>query len=239
MILRRMIEHVRTQNWTAVALDFFIVVMGVFIGLQANTWKEARGERAEENLLISRLADEFDVIDTRIGIQIDHYYQNMVDTNKVIEFAALEREMDPEELKTSLRRITTRRLPPRRSATFTAMLSSGKIDLVDDSRLLTALIAYDTHADLLAEVFTFNASTVIESEAVVFRTVRFETNPDAATDSTIGPIRSIDADAFRADPSTLNALQAIYGAHENLHALLIAQRANVAELRVLLKEARP
>ncbi|HUH00041.1 MAG TPA: hypothetical protein VMQ83_12835 [Gammaproteobacteria bacterium] len=29
MLLRRVIEHVKTQNWTAVALDFFIVVVGI------------------------------------------------------------------------------------------------------------------------------------------------------------------------------------------------------------------
>lgn len=32
MLLRRVIEHVRAQNWTAVGLDFVIVVVGVFIG---------------------------------------------------------------------------------------------------------------------------------------------------------------------------------------------------------------
>lgn len=31
MILRRVMEHVRTQNWTAIAPDFVIVVVGVFI----------------------------------------------------------------------------------------------------------------------------------------------------------------------------------------------------------------
>jgi hypothetical protein len=30
MILSRVIEHVKAQHWTAVALDFVIVVFGVF-----------------------------------------------------------------------------------------------------------------------------------------------------------------------------------------------------------------
>ena len=34
MILRRDIEHVKMQHWTAVAVDFVIVVMGLFIGIQ-------------------------------------------------------------------------------------------------------------------------------------------------------------------------------------------------------------
>ena len=38
MLLGRVIAHVKAQNWTAVALDFLIVVMGVFIGLQVSNW---------------------------------------------------------------------------------------------------------------------------------------------------------------------------------------------------------
>ena len=49
MILRRLIEHVRAQNWTAVALDFVIVVMGVFIGIQVANWNGERAERRQED----------------------------------------------------------------------------------------------------------------------------------------------------------------------------------------------
>ena len=42
--LRVHIAHVRAQSWTAVAIDFMIVVLGVFVGLQVNLWNEARVE---------------------------------------------------------------------------------------------------------------------------------------------------------------------------------------------------
>ena len=41
MILRRVMEHVKSQNWTAVAVDFLIVVVGVFIGIQLGNWNDA------------------------------------------------------------------------------------------------------------------------------------------------------------------------------------------------------
>jgi len=41
MILRRITEHVKDQNWFAVGIDFFIVVVGVFIGIQVSNWNEA------------------------------------------------------------------------------------------------------------------------------------------------------------------------------------------------------
>jgi hypothetical protein len=46
MLLRRVLDHVRGQEWTAVALDFVIVVVGVFIGIQAANWNEARADAA-------------------------------------------------------------------------------------------------------------------------------------------------------------------------------------------------
>jgi hypothetical protein len=44
MILRSVIRHVRDQNWFAVGLDFVIVVVGVFIGIQVANWNEERAE---------------------------------------------------------------------------------------------------------------------------------------------------------------------------------------------------
>ncbi|MFN0023860.1 MAG: hypothetical protein ACKVS5_08170 [Parvularculaceae bacterium] len=58
MILRRITEHVRAQNWFAVALDFVIVVAGVFVGLQVNNWNEAQSSSRQEGVLIAQLADD-------------------------------------------------------------------------------------------------------------------------------------------------------------------------------------
>ena len=55
MILRRVIEHVREQNWTAIAIDFVIVVAGVFVGIQVANWNEARRGRTLEAEYIARL----------------------------------------------------------------------------------------------------------------------------------------------------------------------------------------
>lgn len=55
MILSRVIEHVKAQNWTAVALDFVIVVMGVFVGLQVQEWNTARSDRARGRHYLERI----------------------------------------------------------------------------------------------------------------------------------------------------------------------------------------
>jgi hypothetical protein len=46
MILRRVADQVREHDWFVVAIEFVIVVLGVFLGLQASNWNEARLDRA-------------------------------------------------------------------------------------------------------------------------------------------------------------------------------------------------
>ncbi|MEM1269249.1 MAG: hypothetical protein AAGI08_04285 [Bacteroidota bacterium] len=58
MILRRITQHVKDQNWTAIAIDFVIVVLGVFLGIQLGNWNESRAEAAREGRLLAELRIE-------------------------------------------------------------------------------------------------------------------------------------------------------------------------------------
>ena len=46
MILQRLATSIRNQDWFTVVIETLIVVFGVFIGLQVNTWSGARADRA-------------------------------------------------------------------------------------------------------------------------------------------------------------------------------------------------
>ena len=47
MILRRITEHVKAQNWFAVGLDFVIVVIGVGVAMFGQQWLSDRKQRAD------------------------------------------------------------------------------------------------------------------------------------------------------------------------------------------------
>ncbi len=58
MLLRRLGNSLRRQDWFAAATELVVVVVGVFLALQASNWNEARRERLDEQAIIERLHDE-------------------------------------------------------------------------------------------------------------------------------------------------------------------------------------
>jgi hypothetical protein len=73
MILRRLSANLKAQNWTAIAIEFVIVVMGVFVGVQVSNWNQARIERAETQRLLMRIEPEIDQIITFADGTRDYY----------------------------------------------------------------------------------------------------------------------------------------------------------------------
>lgn len=69
MILRRLTEHLRKQEWTAVAIDFVIVVLGVVIGLQVNNWNEERLDQRRTTMVLGAIREslgDYDSVTTHI-----------------------------------------------------------------------------------------------------------------------------------------------------------------------------
>ena len=58
MVIRRIREHAAALNWFAVGIDLAIVVVGVFLGTQANNWNQARADRVKAAGYRTRLVGE-------------------------------------------------------------------------------------------------------------------------------------------------------------------------------------
>ncbi|MEZ5894983.1 MAG: hypothetical protein R3C40_11440 [Parvularculaceae bacterium] len=81
MILRRIAEHVKAQNWTAVALDFVIVVAGVFMGIQLGNWNEARNENNQLDQQLTSLRVELEENQQHFSDYRAELVQQMDDVN--------------------------------------------------------------------------------------------------------------------------------------------------------------
>lgn len=58
MLLRRVIQNVKKQEWTAIAIDFLIVVVGVFVGIQAANWNEVRADQSRARGYLERIHND-------------------------------------------------------------------------------------------------------------------------------------------------------------------------------------
>jgi hypothetical protein len=58
--LRRIIAHFRRQEWTAIWIDFVIVVVGVFIGIQVSNWNAARVDEGRARAYLERIVADLD-----------------------------------------------------------------------------------------------------------------------------------------------------------------------------------
>lgn len=90
MILRRLTQHIEDQNWFAVTLDFLIVVVGVFIGIQVANWNEANSERVLEQQVLIHIADDITLDRGQLANGINVARQNIVTANYVLELAGLD-----------------------------------------------------------------------------------------------------------------------------------------------------
>lgn len=73
MLLRRMREHVTGHNWFAVAVDFVVVVAGVFVGIQASNWNQARIERRQGREYRAMLVNDLQANEQSLALRKRYY----------------------------------------------------------------------------------------------------------------------------------------------------------------------
>jgi hypothetical protein len=56
--LNQVTQSVKRQNWTAIGIEFVLVVVGVFLGIAAANWNQERLEKRETRELLAQLDTE-------------------------------------------------------------------------------------------------------------------------------------------------------------------------------------
>lgn len=80
MILQRISRALRNQQWISVVLELFIVVVGIFLGLQVNDWNENRKLRQTESLYLEKLSADLIAMEENLQDKIsasDHVRARM------------------------------------------------------------------------------------------------------------------------------------------------------------------
>jgi hypothetical protein len=153
MLLRRVIQHVRAQNWTAVGLDFAIVVVGILLAMQISEWNQARHDRVRERAYLARIAADLEQSFKDIEDSIELEQQREAQGRLLLDSVGNEQaaRADPSRYLVALVRGGYTYSPSIRSHAFDELRSSGELGLIMDKALLVAITEFYTEVGEVAQ----------------------------------------------------------------------------------------
>ena len=150
MLLRRFTQHVKEQNWFAVGLDFIIVVLGVFIGLQVANWNGSRAEAKREAFYITALHEDFGSIIAELEIDIARYETIANAMNLLMEQSRLPApDVSLDELNDAARFLTAMEGTPIVSDTYLNLTGSGDLAIIRNAEVKTAINAFFRQVEVI------------------------------------------------------------------------------------------
>ncbi|MEO0451245.1 MAG: DUF6090 family protein [Pseudomonadota bacterium] len=168
MIFRRIKAHIEKENWFAVGIDFVIVVIGVFIGIQVANWNDSRNDAQREQQVLLELIDDLQQ-DTLALISASQAAQVSIDAaNIVLEQANLDPvtqisfsvrnvqtsnqvivtppgPSDAYQASAFWTNITTRYYPAQNDAALNALIAAGNFSIIEDRQIVRDLQRYRTY----------------------------------------------------------------------------------------------
>ena len=166
MILRRLTEAFRKQDWFTVAVETLIVVFGVFIGLQVNNWNADRSLRAQEAGILANIREDLASDERQLAEGVASANRNTQAANYALSaagrevadgvfFATMSSDQVQEDFPIPAQQDFDKKLAPRlwsiavvryhptqSSAAFDALMASGNLGLIRDGALVAALQQY-------------------------------------------------------------------------------------------------
>ena len=137
MILRRAVAGFRRHDWSAVAVELVVVVVGVFLGVQAANWNEDREQDKKSAVFTQRLKDDLRVEAWNYEIQIGYNRQVLANAERAADALTGKAPLPDEALLVAAYRATQFNGNSRRRATYDELTSTGEIGLIRDKDLRT------------------------------------------------------------------------------------------------------
>jgi len=146
MLLRSVTKHLKDQNWFAVALDFFIVVIGVFIGMQVANWNGAQADRRLGQDYAVRLIVDLEG-DLQSQRSVMAYYSQVLASIETADQLLASGTPDPKALVAAAYRGSEFSSDPIGEATWEQVVSSGHPGLLPGEDITSGLSNYYKYQD--------------------------------------------------------------------------------------------
>ena len=148
MAVRRFRHHIADKDWFAVGIDVLVVVLGVFLGLQANNWNENRLDRQRGEQYRQRLINDLDANQQDFGQRVAYYRQ--VHDLGYAALQDLQRSNNPDPVAFLNAAFKASYILPRstRRATYQEIVSAGAMGSIEEESTRQKIMIYYSSLDM-------------------------------------------------------------------------------------------
>lgn len=237
MLLRSVTRHVQDQNWFAVFLDFFIVVVGVFIGIQVANWNDEQGKLQDLERLLARLEVDLEVLSEDVARSKATYYESALVIKSGVDALKAQVALSDGVAIAILGATTDLRWLSPVPNSFEEMVSTGGLDLLDSTEVRSALIQVQSFSQLAALTLDFWSGPYLNASITLakYTTTEYDRRLNSSSRKVVG----VDIESLASDEAALGALVTNLMLRNNLHeiSILYEEAVNDALASIRKREA--
>ncbi len=148
MILRRLSQSLKEQNWMAIVIEFILLVAGVYLGIQVSNWNADRHEDARAREALARIHVDLQTDLHTIGLR-SVFWPKVNEYGRVaIRYAETGELVEGSAWKTVLAFYQASQLWPwvPSDASYQELRSAGELGLIRDKQIRAELSKYYAEA---------------------------------------------------------------------------------------------
>ncbi|WP_104734073.1 DUF6090 family protein [Hanstruepera ponticola] len=166
-IRKKLLEQNRAQRYILYAIgEILLVVIGILIALQINTWNKEKQNKAHEIVTLKNLKADLEIQKELIKEQIDYELAVIAQVDSAKNYVS--DEANKAVLNRLFRELAARHTFKANRATFNNMISGGSINLVRNEELQNDVIRYFQRLDYVESVVNNNNLYMMDSNFGLF-----------------------------------------------------------------------
>lgn len=135
MILRRLSQLLKEQNWMAITIEFVLLVVGVFLGIQVANWNAERETNKKASEFTEKLIADLRAESWRYQFLLEYHRDIRDAAENTANALGGKAPLSNEEFLINAYRASQYKQGASRRSTYDEMVSTGNIGLIKDEKL--------------------------------------------------------------------------------------------------------
>jgi len=206
-IRQKLLQENRITRYLAYAIgEILLVVIGILIALQVNTWNEQRKDKIKSYSYLVRLNEDLDLVLADVDNSLKSAERKL--KNSIIVQKSLEDKVLPNSEIENFNRYLSEyhqfAVTIQDSKTYLELISASEINLIENQWIRNAFSSLADYRDFIIDVNRANRNAQMENSEVFETYVRYRFD-NALTDSAVS-VPYYDFEAMAADEKFINRI---------------------------------